>query len=82
MVQSFVANEFSVPRQWWDDDAAGSVCFADLTLPQQRGVRNVPIAVAEGHFATLDQERELFDLINFGGVKQGEIDDDVPIGGI
>ncbi|CAN5625196.1 hypothetical protein BH09ACT8_BH09ACT8_51190 [soil metagenome] len=79
-LQSFVANQFSVPHQWWDDAAAGSVFFADLTLPQQRGVRNVPMAVAEGHFATLDQERELFDLINFGGVRQGEVDADLPNG--
>ena len=35
-----------------------------------------PIAVSEAKLATLDEERDMFDLINFGGVPQGEIDED------
>lgn len=76
-IQGFINNQFWVPQQWWEDDADGSVYYRDLTLPQQRGFRNVPIPVAEGQFTTLDQERELFDLINFGGLQQGEVDDDL-----
>lgn len=77
-IQAFINNEFSVPRQWWVDDADGTAYYGDLSLPQQRGFRNTPIPVAEGQFTSLDQEHELFDLVNFGGLQQGEIDDDLP----
>lgn len=83
-IQGFVGNEFWVPREWFEDEPVPNglardqiVYYDDLTLPQRRGFRNIPIPVAEGQFATLDQERELFDLVNFGGLAQGERDDDV-----
>lgn len=75
-LRGFLGNGFSVPRGWWDDDAAGDAFFDDLTPRQQRGFKNTPVPVAEGQFATLDAERELFDLLNFGGLSQGETDDD------
>jgi hypothetical protein len=76
-VQGFVNNEFWIPYEWVEDDARGQVYYGDLPLPFQRGFRNTPMPVAEGQFATLDQEHELFDLVNFGGLAQGEVDDDL-----
>ena len=60
---------FAVCRAW--------ILFGDRPLKYQRGFRNAPMPVAEGQFKTLDQEGELFDLVNFGGVTQGEVDDDL-----
>ena len=76
-IQGFARNEFWVPHEWFEDDVCGEVYFSDLTLAQQRGFRNGPVPVAEGQFKTLDQEQELFDLVNFGGLTQGEVDDDL-----
>lgn len=75
-LRRFLNSEFSVPAGWFADGADGEVRFADLPVTQQRRLRNTPIAVTEGQFATLDAERELFDLLNFGGLAQGEADDD------
>jgi hypothetical protein len=76
-VQGFVNNEFWIPHEWVEDDTRGQVCFGDLVLPFQRRFRNTAMPVVEGQFATLDQERELFDLVNFGGLAQGQVDDDL-----
>lgn len=83
-IQAFVANQFWVPRDWFYDEpiegglARDQVTFwGDLEPRHQRGFRNNPIPVAEGQFQTLQQEQELFDLVNFGGLAQGEVDDDL-----
>lgn len=78
-MQGFYANRFAVPGCWFVDGATGEVRFADLPLPHQRAFRNIPIPVAEGAFQTLAQEQELFDLLNFGGLAQGEVDEDLPV---
>lgn len=74
-VQQFMDGIFGIPGEWVDA-GPGIVLCTELGLPFQRGLRNVPLPVAEGHFKTLAQEQELFDLINFGGVAQGEVDED------
>ncbi len=79
-IQDFYDNQFAVPAAWFVDGAAGEVLFADLTVPHQRAFRNIPMPVAEGVFQTLAQEQELFDLLNFGGLAQGEVDEDLPAG--
>lgn len=76
-ILGFMNNEFSVPKSWWETDAEGDVSWEDLTPPHQRHFRNIPMATAKGQFKTLAQEEELFNLINFGGLAQGEIDEDV-----
>ncbi|SKY97036.1 Protein of uncharacterised function DUF262 [Mycobacteroides abscessus subsp. bolletii] len=76
-IQGFVRGEFAVSADWFEDGTGGAVRYSDLTLPQQRGFRNSPLPTAEGQFKTLEQERELFDLVNFGGLVQGESDDDL-----
>lgn len=75
-LRGFLNSGFSVPGSWWDEEADGDVVFNDLTPGRQRGFMNTPIPVAEGQFATLEAERELFDLLNFGGLSQGETDYD------
>ena len=76
-ILGFVNNEFSVPAYWWRTDAEGELYWKDLTRPEQLHFQHCPMPVAEGRFKTLAQEEELFTLINFGGLAQGEVDEDV-----
>jgi hypothetical protein len=76
-IWAFMNNEFSCPAEWWDENAEGEVFWRDLELPHQRFFRGSPLPVANGQFKTLEQEEELFNLINFGGLAQGEVDEDV-----
>lgn len=77
-VQQFVRGGFDVPAWWFGNMyPAGGIRFPELDIAHQWGFRNTPLPVAEGQFKTLHQERELFDLVNFGGLAQGEVDADV-----
>lgn len=77
-VLGFMNNEFPCPAGWWDTEQDGlMVWWSELSKPNQRHFRNIPMAVAKGQFKTLAQEEELFNLINFGGLAQGEVDEDV-----
>ena len=69
----FVDGRISVPGEFFD--VAGMVRFIDLSTVQQRRFRGMPMATAEATVSTLDQEREIFELINFGGLAQGESDE-------
>ncbi len=75
-LRDFVDGKFSVPGEWFDMDAE-EVLFTELDKPNQLHFKHRPIAVSEAKLATLDEEREMFDLINFGGVAQGDVDDDL-----
>lgn len=75
-LRDFVDGKFTVPGHWFDVDAE-EVLFTELDKPHQRHFLHRPIAVSEARLSTLDEEREMFDLINFGGVAQGDTDDDL-----
>lgn len=75
-IRDFVDGKFTVPGHWFDVDA-DEVRFTELDKSAQRGFRHRPVAVSEAKLATLDEEREMFDLINFGGVAQGDTDPDL-----
>lgn len=75
-LRDFVDGKFSVPGYWFDVDAE-EVRFPELDKPRQRHFLHRPIAVSEAKLETLDEEREMFDLINFGGLAQGESDTDL-----
>ena len=79
-VQGFLAGRFAVPREWFDEPGSGDIFFNDLAQVRQNFFRNTPLPVVEGRFATLAEEQQLFDLINFGGLAQGEVDDDLQLG--
>lgn len=77
----FVNNEFAVPAAWFEsrnldvDENVTDVYFKDLTPGAQSAFKtSTTIPVAEAHVATVEEEKEIFDLINFGGVTQGESD--------
>lgn len=84
-VLMFVRDEFAVPASWYqpddvlvteDTDDGPYVRYSGLSTPEQRGFETIAIGVAEGKFASLAQERFIFDMVNFGGVTQGQSDDD------
>lgn len=75
-LRDFVDGKFTVPGHWFDADTEW-VAYPDLDLPARRHFMHRPLAVSEARLATLDQEREMFDLINFGGVAQGAVDPDL-----
>lgn len=80
-ILKFVRNAFGIPREWVDprDFCTDQplVHYAELTLAGQRRFDDLPLATAETRVRTLDEEREIFDLINFGGLAQGEVDEDI-----
>lgn len=80
-IQSFVTDKFTVPADWFEDkyiteEAKGKtdVVYSDLTVPFHRGFNMNTIPVAEGQFSTMEEEKRVFDRVNFGGVAQGESD--------
>lgn len=65
-------DKLAVPGEWFD--LTGEVLFSQLSLPLQRYFRQHPIPFCEAQLPSLEAEQEVFDLINFGGVPQGETD--------
>lgn len=84
-ILAFFHDELAVPVSWWRSEHVETaietpdgpyVTWGGLSRSGQMRFRDRTIGVAEGTFKTLDEEREVFDLVNFGGVPQGERDDD------
>lgn len=72
-ILKFLEGELAVPADWFGIDG-DTVLFTDLPIARQRGMRNIPIPFSEGQLPDLESEREVFELVNFGGVPQGESD--------
>ncbi|GLY32051.1 hypothetical protein Kisp02_54160 [Kineosporia sp. NBRC 101731] len=81
----FMRGELAVPASWWtteqfdmpatiETDDGLYVDWNGLTRQGQFRFRDRTIGVAEGQFSTLAEEQAVFDLVNFGGVAQGETD--------
>lgn len=80
-ILDFLSNGLAVPAEWFVPDELVSDTFAmayfsDLTLPAQRRFRSATVATYQTKLRTEAEERELFLLINYGGVAQGETDAD------
>lgn len=83
-VHAFITDQFGVPATWWaphhmtGHDGTGMVRYNDLTTPGRRVFDAQATTVT--HTARLsgddivEKETELFNLINYGGVPQGESD--------
>jgi len=68
----FLLGQLSVPAEWFGRE--GRVSFLDLTEVEQRRFKQSPIAFSEGYLGSLKDEEEVFNLVNYGGVPQGESD--------
>jgi hypothetical protein len=83
-ILAFLDDRLSVPRDWFDDGASSEslVVFSQLAIAVQRRFKGRPLATAETLVKTLAEEQTLFDMINYGGLAQGEIDDDCDLQGL
>lgn len=72
-ILSFLESELVVPAYWFGL-GDGDILFKDLPLARQRGFKHTPIPFAEGQLGSLEAEQDVFELVNFGGVPQGESD--------
>lgn len=72
-ILSFLNGQLDVPGEWFDLGQE-PVLFHDLPMPQQRRFRHMPLQMSEGQLPSLEAEIELFELVNFGGLAQGESD--------
>jgi hypothetical protein len=75
----FLDGLLSVPAEWFhqnhiEQQQDGLVRYSDLNRVGQRKFRGRPIPFAEARVDSLEQEAEIFELINFGGVPQGQSD--------
>jgi len=79
----WLRSELTIPASWFpaseilrpEDGVDGPhVRLSGLVIPQGRRFRSTPVSVVEATVRTLADERTIFDLINFGGVAQGETD--------
>ena len=81
-VLRFLDSELAVPADWFGDGGdstsdgiePGMVLFKDLSKRDRRHFVNSPMACIEGRLPTIEDEIELFELVNYGGVPQGESD--------
>lgn len=78
-LRDFTADRFAVPAEWFEErmvqEGAGEmVRYSDLTEVGKRRFGNQPLSVATTHVASIEEEKEVFELINFGGLAQGESD--------
>ncbi len=77
----FFADRFTVPSEWFEpyhvSTGKDEVVYSELSIIGQRMFRGRGIAVSEARLGTLEDEQEVFELVNFGGIPQGERDDDL-----
>lgn len=71
----FLKDELTVPGAWFGIDAP-SVKFSELPKPEQRHLSFCSLPFSEGTLKTLEDEQKVFELVNFGGVPQGESDNE------
>ena len=70
----FFQDRLKVPAIWFDIAGGGDIVFSQLNAPEQRRFKNIPLAICEGSLKSIKEEKVVFELINFGGVPQGETD--------
>lgn len=83
-ILDFLSDRLQIPSVWFQHDEMvddvrnidGLVRFSDLAIPEQRRFCNSTVATYQTKLRTEAEERELFLLINYGGVAQGETDAD------
>ncbi len=85
-IQMFAADGFVVPACWFpredvlapeacrDMSEAEGVRYSGLAPRSQRRFGNIPTGVYHSHLADVESERDLYLLINFGGVPQADED--------
>lgn len=82
-ITAFMSDQLAVPASWFKreyvlateaTDDGPYVRWSGLSRTAQARFENRPVSTIVARVPTLDAEREIFDLINFGGVPQGASD--------
>lgn len=82
-INQWMTSQLSVPAQWFEGDLeqpsrTGQVVFSDLNRAARSDWKTGrTLAVCTSNFtgaSAVETEKKLFDLINFGGVPQGQTD--------
>lgn len=78
----FLDDKIAVPSDWFHENhvsntTGGTVFYSDLNRCGQRKLKGRSVPFVEARCESLQQEAEIFELINFGGVPQGCVDQDV-----
>lgn len=72
-ILKFFDNELNVPGEWFGLE--GNIFYEDLPDNTKRGISmTTSMGFSEGKLGSLEEEALVFELINFGGVPQGESD--------
>lgn len=72
-ILAWIDGELGVPGEWFDSSSR-EVTFDQLDLVTRRKFRNKTLAFSEAVLGTIEQEKQVFELINYGGVPQGQSD--------
>ncbi|MEV7675027.1 DUF262 domain-containing protein [Streptomyces sp. NPDC088752] len=82
----FAEDEFTVPRSWFEEKALSAVYeedgegewvrYSHLVLRGQTQIDMAAIPFNEAMVTSVEEEHEIFRLLNTGGLTQGEEDDD------
>jgi hypothetical protein len=79
-LKEFMNGDLVVPGGWFDnrahlsDPTARHVTWGDLTARARRIIQEAPLPIMETLVGSIEKEESIFNLINFGGVPQGETD--------
>jgi len=76
----FVDGELQLPGEWFDhktDPDAAMVSGPDLTHVGLRLFSNRAMGFSEATLPSIEREREVFELVNFAGLQQGQVDTDI-----
>jgi Protein of unknown function DUF262 len=72
-ILKFFDNELDVPGEWFG--MAGNIFYEDLPDNNKRSLAmTTTMGFSEGKLGSLEEEALVFELVNFGGVPQGESD--------
>lgn len=71
-ILKFLYGHLLVPGEWFG--VSGAVHFFELEKGAQRRFQNIPLAFSEASVGTVEEESLIFELVNFGGVPQGQSD--------
>jgi hypothetical protein len=75
-IRAFHANEYGVPADWFADNEltapidGDTAYFSDLNLLGRNRIMHATIATYEAHVKTVEDEAEIFMLVNTGGIAQ------------
>lgn len=80
---NLLTDRLQVPLGWFDDTAGDQVTLPLSQLPKaaQRKLSNRPLSVGITVVPTIADEQAIYRLLNYGGLPQGQQDDDLVHGG-